>query len=92
MNSNNIVLAGKSSRFNTTAIGQSVVPVPPSPMVLQALMQRLTDLGQKVDALASRPQQVVEVRPVEVKQVEVDKPAKATEQKVNRKTLLSIFD
>ena len=97
MSENSLALAGQSSRFSTPAIGQTVVRVPPSPMVLQTLMQTLATLNDKVDDLAKRPPQVVEVRPVEVKPaeakpVEVKPPAKAPEQKVDRKTLWSIFD
>jgi len=55
-------------------MGQTVARMPPSPMVLQMLVQTLANLSAKVDALATRP------------------PAEAPEQKVDRKTLWSIFD
>lgn len=74
------------------AIGQTAVRLPPSPMVLQTLMQTLATLNDKVDALATRPPQVVEVRPVEIREVEVKPPAKAPQQKVDRKKLTRMFD
>ncbi|MFC1604014.1 hypothetical protein ACFL5F_03210 [Planctomycetota bacterium] len=102
MSGNSLVLAGQKSRFSTPAIGQTVVRMPPSPMVLQTLMQTLANLNAKVDALATRPVQVVEVRPVEVspvevrhvevKQVEVKPKENAPQQKVDRKSLWDIFD
>lgn len=92
MSGNSLALAGQSSRFSTPAIGQTVVRMPPSPMVLQTLMQTLANLNAKVDALATRPPQVIEVRPVEVSPDEVKTPAKAPQQKVDRKSLWSIFD
>jgi len=97
MKENSLALAGQSSRFNLPAIDQTVVRVPPSPMVLQSLMQNLANLNAKVDALATRPPHVIEVSPpevkqVEVKQVEVKPKEKAPRQKVDRKSLLDIFD
>lgn len=92
MSGNSLVLAGQKSRFSIPAIGQTVVRVPPSPMVLQTLMQTLATLNDKVDALATRPPQVVEVRPVEIREVEVKPPAKAPQQKVDRKKLTRMFD
>ena len=81
MSGNSLVLAGQSSRFSPPAIGQTVVRVPPSPMVLEMLMQTLGALNQKVEALAERPAQIVEVRPVRAKEVVTELPAKAPQAK-----------
>lgn len=92
MSENSLALAGQSRRFNTAAIGHSFRPVPSSPMVLQMLVHTLARLNQKVDDLAARPPQVIEVRPVAPQVVESKPPVKAPEKKVDRSKLRRMFD
>ena len=91
MSTNSLMVVGQPGRFERAAT-QFVRPMPPSPMVLQRLMQTLSALNNKVDALAKRPAQIVEVRPIEAKEVKADSPAQATQKKLDRKRLLDFFD
>lgn len=92
MSGNSLMVVGQPNRFarQTTQLAR---PNPASPMALQQLMQLVADLGHKVDsALAVRPPQVVQVKPVESRQVEVKPPTKAPEEKVDRKKMRNMFD
>jgi hypothetical protein len=91
MRKNNLVTVDRSRRFDRPGT-RFVRPVPPSPMVLQTLMQSLNDLQHKVDALAAKPSEIVEVKPVESKEVESKPSADTRDKKLNRKSLLNMFD
>ena len=95
MNGNSLIAVGQPNRFARQSV-QVARPNPASPMVLQQLMQMLADLNHKVDTLAARPPQVVQVRQVESRPVEVKPPAKsvakAPKEKVDRKEMRTMFD
>ena len=95
MNGNSLMVVGQPNRFARQSV-QVARPNPASPMVLQRFMQLLTDLNHKVDTLATRPPQVIQVKPVESRPVEVKPPAKsaakAPEEKVDRKEMRTMFD
>lgn len=92
MNGNSLMVVGQPNRFTRQPTIQLARPNPASPMVLQRFMQLLADLNHKVDTLATRPPQVVQVKPVESRPVEVKPPAKAPEEKVDRKKMRNMFD
>jgi len=89
------MVVGQPNRFarQTTQIARQKLA---SPLVLQKFMQLLADLNHKVDTLAARPPQVVQVKSVESRPVEVKPPAKsaakAPEEKVDRKKMRNMFD
>jgi hypothetical protein len=91
MSDKSLMVVGQTNRFERQAT-QIARPNPASPLVLQKFMQLLANLNNKVDALAARPPQIVQVKPVESKQVEVKPPAAKPEKKVDRKKLRDIFD
>ena len=92
MSGNSLMAVGQPNRFTRQSV-QVARKNPVSPMVLRQLIQMVTELGHKVDsALATRPPQVVQVRQVEARPVEVKPPVKAPEEKVDRKKMRTMFD
>ena len=95
MNDNSLMVVGQPNRFARPTM-QISRPNSASPMVLQKFMQMLADLNHKVDVLQARPPQVIQVKPVESRPVKVEPPvnppAKAPEEKVDRKQMRSMFD
>ena len=95
--SNNLMVVNRPRRFERIGTTQLARPAPASPMVLKMLMQSILQLNQKVDAIAVRRSQPLEVRaeesaPIKARQVEINPPARTIRQKVDRKGLLDIFD
>ena len=88
MSGNSLMTIGQPNRFarQTTQIAR---PNRPSPRVLEWLMQLVAELDS---ALAVRPAQPVQVKQVESRQIDVKPPAKAPEEKVDRKKMRNMFD
>lgn len=94
---------GQPGRFAATQ-SHLARRAPASPMVLQHLMQGMANLAQKVDALAVSQEKAMSVRhaqaiarPVESREVRVESaesslPQSQRSTKVNRSSLLDIFD
>ena len=94
-NKNNLMVVSRPSGFEKTTPTLVNRPSPASPMVLQMLMQSIMALNQKVDNLAIRNSQPLEVgsnttAPIEVQQVEVNPPA--SKQQLDRNRMREIFD
>ena len=95
MGTNSLMVVGQPKRF-----GETSTPVarraPASPMVLQHFTQLLSDLSQKVNAIAVNQEKAmvkpVESTAVEVRSIESSPPAVNRQTKVNRESFRDIFD
>ena len=106
MNTNNLMVIGQPGRFTRPQAGQVTRRAPASPMVLQHFTQLLSDLSQKVNAIAVNQEKAIAsrqapvtpmVKPVESTEVEVkpiqsSPPASQRRTKVNRSSLTEFFD
>ena len=90
--SNSLMVVDRPGRFARPGTTSLAPPTSTSPMVLQILMQSIDALNHKVDALATRTPQPMQVRPVEVKPAETEPQAGAPEKKLDRAKLRDIFD
>jgi hypothetical protein len=106
MGANSLMAVKQPGSFTRGGTLQLARQAPASPMLLQQFMQLLANLNQKVDALAVRTAQVPQVMPnqiipvkakpiestvVEVRPVE-SSPSHSRQTKVNRSSLLDMFD
>lgn len=96
-NKNSMMVVSRPGRFEKTAPTLEARASPTSPMVLQMLMQSIMTLNQKVDDLAVRKSQPLEMRPntaapIEVHQTKVHTLAPTPRQEVDRRHLHKMFD
>ena len=105
MNTNSLMVLGQPGRFSRTST-QVARRAPASPMVLQHFTQLLSDLSQKVNAIAVNQERAItarqapiapmarpiESREVDVKRVKSSSTKKQGSTQVNRSKLLDFFD
>ena len=105
MNTNSLMVLGQPGRFSRTST-QVARRAPVSPMVMQHFTQLLSNLNQKVNAIAVNQERAItarqvsitpmakpiESREVEVKRVKSSLPESQRDTKVNRSRLLDFFD
>ena len=86
MSANSLMLVERPSPFQRIQ-AQRVMPNQASPIVLQLLVQAITDLNHKVDVLATRPAQAPQV----MRQQETT-DATASVPEIDKRRLTEIFD
>ena len=84
MSTNSLMLVNRPSPFQQVR-AQRVVRNEASPILVQTLMQNLSDLNRKLDALAVRSVQVPQA-------IEAEEAKDATVSRVDRRRLTEIFD
>jgi|GEM_PF-5072358 len=106
MSTNSLMVIGRPGRFTREPAGQIKRRAPASPMVLQNFAQLLTDLSQKVNAIAVNQEKAMAARqsvtapmakPVESAEIEVEPvrsspPDNQRRTKVNRSSTREFFD